>query len=1243
MNPNAMFTPQPVLTNDPSQQIRRPAELSFEQGSHNFVPEGINKFNRSNTGTNSGVMTPHNEVQMTFNREFPNQEQIPYVESNYRRQQTIATERPIEELSKNPIAQRGITAKNYSEQVSQNIYESQHNIRTREAPQNQFYSTRQVQLTQPGIVTADKLRSLYSQPPISQQHHQKPTVLPGETSQQGGFTTFQARNSQNLAQISPDLPQPAKLSNGMADNQPRNKMAKVTRYSYNADGTKTLLSDEYLPLNTFPSLIDGPIPGADPHFNSHPAPPSRSRTSFQNLQPHSALQPTSHSEYGQIIAKPVPASTQPSGATASLQQSASQAFSGGSFGSRHGPAIEVIPGPVANRGGPVVVEVDMSKLRRQSFDSNENSNSLSSSRVDRNQAEGNQFRNHFVERDVRVPLPFSVQAPTFSSQIFGGQQVVGQPSVYAVNSPKKSLEELEKLSFSRPEPIKPKQESLVPNAFDFAKKNLGQNVQIEIPRFEPVEPRPEYGQNQPRNLQTSPLPSQPDKQQQMAALQNLIGLQDFKTQGSPISQGKWNLPWAPKTDSQSEWEGLKTEKIQNQFGFQQDLSRQIPQVTAHTVPVQRELTPVKREQPLYQDYFESQPHQRSPNDKIENQKKSVPPQESQLSYDNQKVIDKNNQESRKNIASQITEASRPDHLYQKEQKNELPKQLNQVNFNSGANVPVKGATGIPQTEYIPQGKTPEQMQDTLLQIQAKLDNLYRQKNQEEYKNTTELPPIKPAITKPDIGIKPQVTPKVTEETQLSGPMAEREKMFRKSATPLNLVQPPVNKELNEQTRLLKEKRTRDSAKVDISSVKEPFLEEINSKQLSSSQTVTGPYKDKRTRNSAKDNMESKIKIIENRREKDETKDGSAIKRPPIERLVEGSIPAARPETQIAQNKPLPSPVYPSSPIPQKSHPQPQQPQSQSEDPNKAVQIVYKQINGKNYPVKIDSTVLGPFEKEMLLKHLLEKEGMTIEMIEELQHEADQDFNNRENAHQSHAQAEKPHVEQKPPTPFIPVETITAEQAKHSSARALEFDVAPITEGGNYFDWKYSSLLTNVQDQIITEEEEGASKSSRRESVYIGDTDSIDLNPKEIDGAGYPTLPAHVNPDESPVNIDLKKKSPSLNMGDPLKDTYSSGNLIGIKSDLLATSSNNLDLASLLKRNEEMMRLISQDVGDLSDVPELNPIPSIKKTGRGIKNNLSEKYKSGMISTSGQDGLSGGSALNNLSDLKSIDSVDSYLI
>ena len=268
--------------------------------------------------------------------------------------------------------------------------------------------------------------------------------------------------------------------------------------------------------------------------------------------------------------------------------------------------------------------------------------------------------------------------------------------------------------------------------------------------------------------------------------------------------------------------------------------------------------------------------------------------------------------------------------------------------------------------------------------------------------------------------------------------------------------------------------------------------------------------------------------------------------------------------------------------------------------------------------------------------------MTLGEIEELQNVKEssiQDqFNQREDSAKMQTplkESPKPQVVQKD---LFSVEKIENVDSPSSNSKQIEFDVAPLQGGSNYFTRKQNTLLSNVQDQIIDEEEEGASKSSRRESIYIGETDSIDMNPND-NGFGIESSPdlgpmmawnQHAGGEGQMKGYGMGKSD--FRMPDAL-------NAFEKKPDPFASRSEQSDLAELLRRNEEMMKLISADLGGFDDIPEPQPIPSIKKSGRGMKNSLSEKYKLGKLNLSKEnDGSLTDEGMPNLSDVNTLDDV-----
>ena len=120
-----------------------------------------------------------------------------------------------------------------------------------------------------------------------------------------------------------------KISHNLADHNPNMRMAKVSRYSYNLDGTKTLLSDEMVPIDAIPQLTDTMgAPPARPPAQKYDQP---ARASFQmNNQKDQFSVPKT----GQFNFHVVDSTKQPS-------QNAYQA-----------------------KDGPIVVEMDIEKLRQ---------------------------------------------------------------------------------------------------------------------------------------------------------------------------------------------------------------------------------------------------------------------------------------------------------------------------------------------------------------------------------------------------------------------------------------------------------------------------------------------------------------------------------------------------------------------------------------------------------------------------------------------------------------------------------------------------------------------------------------------------------------------------------------------------------------------------------------------------------------------------------------------------------------
>jgi hypothetical protein len=830
--------------------------------------------------------------------------------------------------------------------------------------------------------------------------------------------------------------------------------------------------------------------------------------------------------------------------------------------------------------------------------------------------------------------------PTFSSQLFGdeGARSNGNASRQGALGPQIHFETAENLINTKENSTAKKEIASGQKAFDFGKKSLGQNIQIEVPKFDLADHHVGQSPLQAPELQQFPsFASAFNEQIKNNQPIPYPAVQEQKPHPGFSSQSHWVHPWNQPPEQPSQWNQGKPEHINSRYGFQ---GEQIMKDVGHS----RENGSFGY-QDIHVDNWQTQYQQPATSQYQSNQR----PTENQAQETNFRSLQSGPQtsehqqpsteprklESRDNLSSQIMAAS------QQQPAKSLGYQQNsdiQVHINSKDNFSKSkdGSPGLPPRHQELPKKPVETQPDPLALIQSKLDQLEKQKSREnavsQQAKVSNLPPMSPL----PVANKPQNPPNPVSEPQLSGPMAEREKMFRKSATPFTVTTPPPPKEIVEQTKILAEKRTRESAKAPISAVKEPFFEEINIKYGQAGQSIAGPYKDKKTRTSAKDNMDAKVKLIQSRRAQEEMATGGAGNKVGFEKLVEGTVPGARPDLEKAKEPIQHAPTQQPAKITQAAM---SPAKAESQDAGKAVQIVYQQLNGKNYPVRIDSTVLSPSEKQMLLKHLLEKEGMSLEEVEDLQRESDIHTMNKNPSLALEKTPEKPISDSRQMTPSFPVETLTSAEAKRHSGRELEFEVAPISDSNNFLEKRYNSLLTNVQDEIINEEEEGASKSSRRESIYIGDTDSIDLNPKEPDLNVEPTPNPYLGDMKTPPHIDLKKKPAEFDLGFTAGEKFDSLAAFGKKSDPFAGSSDNLSLAALLKRNEEMMRLISEDVGDLTDVAEPKPVPSIKKAGRGMKNNLSEKYKSGQInlgvSSSSNEELSNG----DLSGLKGVDCVN----
>ena len=313
---------------------------------------------------NSGSATPSHELQRTVSHDFRQADVNGQHDFGFRRQQTIATENPSQHETDKLFQLKAFTGQFQSPiqanpgPQSGSIYDSQLYNRSRASPASQYYSNRTVPLHQPGVVTADKLSSLYSKPVALQQATSESR---GSNQTNGALNPYNLRNLEAPLQPTNDQLHQGKISHNLAENLMKNRVAKVTRYSYNADGTKTLLSDELVSLDSIPNLLDGPVPGASSQVNQLYQ--AKSRTSFQN----GINQASPFKDFASVSSKPS-TGTQP------VHSPTAPSFTHQSFSSQLYSDVGTVPtnfrapsqnlSQPAGPSGPVVVEVDMNLLRR---------------------------------------------------------------------------------------------------------------------------------------------------------------------------------------------------------------------------------------------------------------------------------------------------------------------------------------------------------------------------------------------------------------------------------------------------------------------------------------------------------------------------------------------------------------------------------------------------------------------------------------------------------------------------------------------------------------------------------------------------------------------------------------------------------------------------------------------------------------------------------------------------------------
>lgn len=345
------------------------------------------------------------------------------------------------------------------------------------------------------------------------------------------------------------------------------------------------------------------------------------------------------------------------------------------------------------------------------------------------------------------------------------------------------------------------------------------------------------------------------------------------------------------------------------------------------------------------------------------------------------------------------------------------------------------------------------------------------------------------------------------------------------------------------------KAPRRSAFVKLEDIEEPFIEEITSKGHSSSSTV-GPYSDKRGRISAKDKQLTRVSMIEARREHLQAANQSTAGQ-------QGSfIPTIVPK-QAAPHQ---------TPVPVQSQPTVQQ---GAED--KTVQIIYKQIEGRNYPVGINSTSLSAMHKEFLLKRLLDQEGLTLEDVQNLERE----------------QQEKELNGGK--TPGEDPEKMNLAEHKNSDS-----------QGGSGYpgtDYKkmnkQNSLVKGLEYQPIAESEEDLTSNPSRKQSLIHEGSANDDSEEKQFKAPAPVMPKKSEKPKKTVIAEIPefKPKPKVQKPDVVEDEP-------------------FDIQELLRRNEEMMMLIGGDLEETEGAKN-EPPPPVQKN-RVLRNNLSEKYNAGML-------------------------------
>ena len=164
----------------------------------------------------------------------------------------------------------------------------------------------------------------------------------------------------------------------------------------------------------------------------------------------------------------------------------------------------------------------------------------------------------------------------------------------------------------------------------------------------------------------------------------------------------------------------------------------------------------------------------------------------------------------------------------------------------------------------------------------------------------------------------------------------------------------------------------------------------------------------------------------------------------------------------------------------------------------------------------------------------------------------------------------------------------------SKHKVVDFKVS---KDSHVVEKRHSALLKNVHDNIITEmDEDMVSKSSRRQSVGLDANENIDAYFDEAEqfASPDPALDVRFKKNEQVEKPHLDSKLQALK--EP-KESF---------LPLLPSANDDpFDISNLLKRNEELMRLIGDDVGDFSDIDP--PALQTAKSAKILRNNLSQKY------------------------------------